>query len=262
LAALATVESLAKVARMITSLPVAATARCAVLFALLSVALVGCAADDPAGAPSSVGARTGTIVPNTGRMRPPVATPVTPPVSVVKAGPPTISGKPLTAVNAGAHYQFVPTASGPHGAVLTFAVQNKPEWATFDNASGMLAGTPTAANVGTYTNIVVSVSDGEHSVSLAPFAVSVNQMSAGAAVLDWTAPTENTDGSALTDLAGYKVYYGTSASNLTESVKVANPGLTNYTIGNLTPGKWYFAVTSITTAGVESAPSGVVTASL
>jgi len=246
---------------MIISLPVAATARCAVLFAVMSVVLVGCAADDPAGATTSVGARTGTIVPSTGRMRPP-ATPVTPPVSVVKAAPPTISGRPLTAVNAGSHYQFVPTASGPNGAALTFAVQNKPEWATFDETSGTLAGTPTAANVGTYANIVVSVSDGEHSVALAPFTVAVNQMSAGNAVLDWTAPTENTDGSALTDLAGYKVYYGTSASNLSESVKVANPGLTSYTIGNLTPGKWYFAVTSITTGGVESAPSGVVTASL
>jgi hypothetical protein len=247
---------------MISSLAVAAPARCAVLFAVISVALVGCAADDPAGATSSVGARTGTIVPSTGTMRPPVATPVTPPVSGVKAAPPTITGKPLTVVNAGTHYQFVPSASGPSGAVLTFAVQNKPEWATFDDTSGTLAGTPTAANVGTYANIVVSVSDGAHSVALAPFTVSVNQMSAGAAVLDWTAPTENTDGSALTDLAGYKVYYGTSASNLSESVKVANPGLTSYTISNLTPGKWYFAVTSISTGGVESAPSGIVTASL
>jgi len=71
-------------------------------------------------------------------------------------------------------------------------------------------------------------------------------------------PTENTDGSALTNLAGYTVYYGTSANNLTESVKVTNPGLTAYTLSNLASGTWYFAVTSYSSTGVESTRSGVV----
>ena len=38
----------------------------------------------------------------------------------------------------------------------------------------------------------------------------------GSAVVDLTPPTQNTDGSALTDLAGMRVYYGTSASSLTQ----------------------------------------------
>jgi hypothetical protein len=182
--------------------------------------------------------------------------------SAVAQAAPTISGKAVTSINAGARYQFTPTASGPSGATLIFSIQNKPEWANFDSASGTLSGTPTAANVGTYPNIVVSVFDGAQGASLAAFTVAVNQLSNGAATLDWTAPTENVDGTALTNLAGYKVYYGTSAGNLNESVSVNNPGLTTYTVSNLSSGTWYFAVASITSTGTESAPSGVVSANL
>jgi hypothetical protein len=84
--------------------------------------------------------------------------------------------------------------------------------------------------------------------------------STGTATLDWTPPTENSDGSVLTDLAGYTVYYGTSPNNLTQSVKIGNPGLTAYTMTNLPAGTWYFAVTSYSTTGAESARSGVISA--
>ncbi|MDB6157910.1 MAG: sericin-like [Gammaproteobacteria bacterium] len=85
-----------------------------------------------------------------------------------------------------------------------------------------------------------------------------NNPSAGAATLDWMPPTENTDGSVLTNLAGYTVYYGTSAGNLTQSVKITNPGLTAYTLSNLPTGTWYFALTSYSSTGIESSRSGVV----
>jgi hypothetical protein len=86
--------------------------------------------------------------------------------------------------------------------------------------------------------------------------------STGTATLDWTPPTENSDGSSLTNLAGYTVYYGTSADSLTESVKISNPGLTAYTVSNLTSGTWYFAVTSYSSTGVESIRSGVISAKI
>ena len=90
----------------------------------------------------------------------------------------------------------------------------------------------------------------------------VNIVSTGTATLDWTPPTQNSDGSALTNLAGYTVYYGTSPDQLTESVKVTNPGLTAYTLSNLAAGTWYFAVTSYSSAGVESILSGVISAKI
>ena len=83
-------------------------------------------------------------------------------------------------------------------------------------------------------------------------------ISTGAATLDWTAPTENSDGSVLTNLAGYTVYYGTSPASLTQTVKITNPGLTPYPMTNLPSGTWYFTITAYSADGSESARSGVV----
>jgi hypothetical protein len=80
----------------------------------------------------------------------------------------------------------------------------------------------------------------------------------GVATLDWQPPTQNSDGSTLTNLAGYTVYYGTSPDNLSKSVKVTNPGLTAYSVAGLTSGTWYFAVTSYSADGVESSRTATV----
>jgi hypothetical protein len=91
-------------------------------------------------------------------------------------------------------------------------------------------------------------------VSLAPFAINVTQPPAtsGSAILSWTAPTTNTNGSALTNLAGYHIYYGTSAAALSTTINVSNPGTTSYSVSNLPSGTWYFAVNAYTTGGVDS----------
>lgn len=80
----------------------------------------------------------------------------------------------------------------------------------------------------------------------------------GVATLDWMPPTENSDGSVLTNLAGYTVYYGTSPGDLSQSVKVTNPGLAAYTVTGLPSGTWYFAVTSYSADGVESSRTNTV----
>jgi hypothetical protein len=175
---------------------------------------------------------------------------------------PTISGHASTVVNAGMAYSFTPTAADASHDELSFSIQNMPNWATFDTAFGTLSGTPAAADVGRYANIKISVSDGKSSAALPAFTVSVNQMSAGNATLDWIPPTENTDGSVLTDLAGYNVHYGTSPNKLTQVVKLANPGLTSYVLDNLTTGTWYFAITSYAVNGMESSVSGVVSTTI
>ena len=77
------------------------------------------------------------------------------------------------------------------------------------------------------------------------------------AVLSWQAPTKNTDGTTLTNLAGYKVYYGTSSKNYTQTVPVSGATTTQRTI-TLAPGTWYFAVSAVDTLGRESAKSGEV----
>ena len=165
---------------------------------------------------------------------------------------PNISGSPSANILEGEFYEFQPNASDPDGDVLTFSIARKPAWARFDKASGHLWGTPDAADVGNFTNIAISVSDGKASAALAAFDVSVNPIAAGAATLSWYPPTQNSDGSQLVDLVGYRIYYGRNPDNLTQVVVLNNPGLTRYVIENLTAARWHFAMTSVNAAGVES----------
>ncbi|HKQ13551.1 MAG TPA: putative Ig domain-containing protein [Steroidobacteraceae bacterium] len=171
---------------------------------------------------------------------------------------PTISGSPSTSIVAGQAYSFQPTASDPDGDTLTFSVSNKPSWAAFDSASGKISGTPTAADVATYSNIRVTVSDGKGgSASTAMFAITVSDLGNGSATLSWTPPTQNDDGSALTDLAGYEVRYGKDQANLDRSVQLTNPSLNTYVVDSLTSGTWFFAVRSVSSSGSGSVLSNV-----
>ena len=172
--------------------------------------------------------------------------------------PPAISGTPVASVLGGNAYSFTPTITDPSGAALTFNVKNVPSWATFNSATGELSGTPTAADVGTYSNIAISVSDGTTSVSLPAFQIAVTEMANGSATLSWVAPTDNTDGTPLTNLAGYRIYSGTSVTAMTQVVQIANPGIVTYLVANLSPGTWYFSVRAYTSANVESGVSAVV----
>ncbi len=72
--------------------------------------------------------------------------------------------------------------------------------------------------------------------------------------LSWEAPTQNTDGTPLLDLRGYRIYYGTTPQ-VRNTIDVDNPGLTTYVIDNLSAGTYYFAVTSYNSAGVDSSHS-------
>ena len=189
------------------------------------------------------------------------ATPVVqsgPPPPPPPASPPTISGTPSTQVTAGQAYSFTPTASGPSGTTLSFSIQNMPSWAAFSIATGALTGTPSASTSGTFANIVISVSDGTQSAALPAFSIQVNPApSNGSAVLSWVAPTTNTDGTPLTDLTGFVISYGTSATALSQTVNVSGATATGYTVQGLTAGTWYFTVAAVTSAGTQSAPSNV-----
>lgn len=74
----------------------------------------------------------------------------------------------------------------------------------------------------------------------------------GNAILSWQVPMENTDGSVLRDLAGYRVVYGTSPNALSQVVQLNNPAQTRYVISGLSPGTYYFGLKAFTTGGRES----------
>ena len=77
--------------------------------------------------------------------------------------------------------------------------------------------------------------------------------------MSWVAPTERTDGSPLTDLAGFRVYYGVDARNRVAVAEVRDPALSSARIAGLLPGTWYFAVSAVDSQGVESELAGPVT---
>ena len=166
----------------------------------------------------------------------------------------TISGSPITSDLAGQAFSFVPTTSNSGGGTVVFSITNKPAWAGFSTATGALTGTPGSADAGVYSNIVISASNGSTSASLAAFSITVTT---GSATLSWSRPTENTNGTAITDLAGYTIYYGTSLATMTQTVQVPNPSAISYTVGNLPKGTYYFAVAAYETSGTQSAESTV-----
>jgi len=82
---------------------------------------------------------------------------------------PTISGDPPATVAVDAAYNFTPTATNAD----SFAISNKPIWASFDPNSGRLSGTPTEADIGTYSGIVISATNSVDSTELPLFSIEV-----------------------------------------------------------------------------------------
>lgn len=72
----------------------------------------------------------------------------------------------------------------------------------------------------------------------------------------WVPPTQKTDGTALTDLAGYRIFWGATPTVQTTTRDVMNPGATCVTI-TLPRRTWYWHVVALNTTGASSAPSNV-----
>jgi hypothetical protein len=175
---------------------------------------------------------------------------------------PTISGTPVTTAKIASPYAWKPTATDADGDALTFSVTGKPAWASFDTSNGTLYGTPGAAHAGTYPNIVIKASDGKATSSLPAFAITVSATATKSVTLTWTKPTTNVDGSALTDLSGYIVSYGSTSGAYSTSLPLTGASTTSVTVEGLGTGTWYFAIKSKSATGVESEYSGEVVAVL
>lgn len=185
---------------------------------------------------------------------------------------PVISGTPATQTLVGIAYVFAPTAKDLDGDRLSFSIANKPAWAQFDSVSGMLSGTPGSTHVGRTIGVKISVTDGRTTSSLPAFDLEVLTPTVTTpppppppttyqATVSWAAPTTNTDGTPLTDLAGYKLYYGQNTQSLDRVVQIAAAASNTQVVQNLTSGTWYFAVAAVNAAGLESALSAVASRS-
>ncbi len=150
-------------------------------------------------------------------------------------------------------------ASVAYGGAVTLS------WSSTDaescTASGDWSGSKSVTGSETLGNLIADSSfrlecTGDGGSVSREVTVSVSaQQSNGSATLSWTPPTENTDNTPLTDLAGFKIHYGTSSGNYSEVVDVNSAGVTSYVVENLGAGTWYFVVTAYNSLGIESAPS-------
>ena len=193
------------------------------------------------------------------------STSTTSPTTPTAPAPPTaaqliLQGSPPTSVTAGSTYSFRPTVVSPSTTGVTFSINRKPAWASFNSSTGALSGTPSVGNVGTTANIMIVASDNSATASIGPFAIVVDAPTGsappatgtGTATLTWVAPKVNTDGTILNNLAGYHIYYGTDANALTQEIDVAGATTTSYVVNGLAAGTYYFAVTAYSSAGTES----------
>ena len=83
-----------------------------------------------------------------------------------------------------------------------------------------------------------------------------------AVTVNWTPPTENVDGTPLTNLSGYDIHYGTASGDYTQKISVSNAGIATYVVDDLTPGTYYFAVSAVNSQGTESPVSSEVSATV
>ncbi len=204
-------------------------------------------------------------------------------LSTVTHATTSIFGTPTNAVEAERYYGFQSWATDTDGKTVSYSIKNKPSWATFDTRYGHLYGVPPTSAIGNYKDIVISASDGVSQASLPPFSISVTGTApasgsgtssggtsggsgssggsttptTGSATVNWHPPTANTNGTAITNLSGYIIKYGTSSTNLSTTVKVTNAGLTSYVVENIPAGTYYFGVEAYNSAGETSSVSNV-----
>ena len=169
---------------------------------------------------------------------------------------PVITGSPATSVAEGNLYFFRPKASDANGDDLTFRIKNRPSWASFNGGTGRLSGTPGNSDVGSYSNIVITVTDGTKSVSLQAFSIQVSKavLTTGSFSVGWAAPVMRSDGTplSLADINGYRLYYGTSSGSYPYVAEVSDGAATAVTVTGVPLGTSYVVMTTYDEAGRES----------
>ena len=144
----------------------------------------------------------------------------------------------------------VTTGNGSVTPVLTWSTTPAAQSCT---ASGDWTGTKAASGTQTLAAITKS----------ATYNLSCSWPGQSSITVKWTPPTTNTDGSALTDLAGYKVYYGTSSTMSNNQVKDVTGGTTTQTVlSPLVAGTWYIVASAYNAAGVESDKTAIISKTL
>lgn len=136
---------------------------------------------------------------------------------------PVISGSPALSIAEGGFYIFTPVASDENADELTFSVINLPSWAYFDAETGTILGIPMANHIGLHQDIVISVSDGIASSSLAAINIEV------------TAVDSSTQSPLLGEITSYSVYMGVASNDLSSQIDLTIGQQAVVPVGNPLP---------------------------
>lgn len=209
--------------------------------------------------PTGTGSQSpsGTPTSPTGSNPDPTPTPSNTPTATLNTAP-TISVSLVTQAKVGVKYQLAPKAQDADGDTLAFTISNRPAWASFNTATGTLSGTPGGSDAKTYSNVVISVSDGKATASLPPFSIIVvmDTQDGPTVALQWDVPT--LQGAPIADLGGYLIHYGTDADELVQTIRISNPSVSSYIVEGLPAGTYYFAVRAFTTEGEQGELSNII----
>lgn len=177
-------------------------------------------------------------------------------VALAPPAPITLRAAPSGDAWAGRPYSFyLSPAPGPRTANLRFSSMNLPDWARLSSL-GVVYGTPGSDDIGLYDQITLVASDGERFALLGPFSITVrNPEGARSVTVSWIPPRENTDGTPLEDLAGYRIEYAKFGKPFKTAFRARSATMSRVVLDFLEPGDYFFRIFAIAANGVESAPS-------
>jgi hypothetical protein len=143
------------------------------------------------------------------------------------------------------------------GTAISVSPISSVEWVSDRGSEGMANGTDNwqinniPLELGS-NDIMVTATDMDGQNVSSNIQINRESTGTGSVTLNWNAPSTRADGSPLTDLAGYRVYYGRMSEIYDFKVRIRNPGILTYVIENLAPGEWFFVTAAYDSAGVES----------
>jgi hypothetical protein len=101
-------------------------------------------------------------------------------------------------------------------------------------------------------SITITARDSTGATAKRTVVIKRDSSATGSVTLAWEAPTTREDGSALTNLAGYRIKYGRMSKTYDYEIDIDNPGILTYVVENLRPGNWHFVASAYDSTGLES----------
>lgn len=163
--------------------------------------------------------------------------------------PPVFLNTPINNVLENTEYIFLPNVENNENDTLVFTITGKPYWAKFNTSTGELRGNAPQKSV--FSNIVISVSDGQNTVSLPTFNIDVTS-ELHDVTIKWEAPTTNVNGDSIDNIIGYKIMYGESSQNYSKIVTINDPNVNEITIVDLENIDYYFSMKTVVLNGIKS----------